>query len=273
MAFKTDAILWYNNGVWGAMGYGVPNVGNDPTSLNTAILRLVDVTGRNLSGIMHHGDADLRVPPSINTLTRVHKLCLRARSILAGRAVDAGEYDMESTHTTPAPQDFLIYPVPYFKVRNSWLKEWAGLTLNAISEAVQHTENRKAYEISEQFAGLFGQYVHRVYRLMATELFGVAAEAAKALDFTLSDEQLRSYDPSKWFTQTEMIDTPPVFDSIPTEDDLVPVTDGIPASLLVGLERYPTGSTAGIDGSSAAAAAAATGGTAGSESFAAPPSP
>ena len=72
--------------------------------------------------------ARLRTPPSINTQTRIHKRCTRARSILAvraimaSRAVPANILNMETAHALPAPEEFLVYPTPYFKVRNQWLK-------------------------------------------------------------------------------------------------------------------------------------------------------
>lgn len=268
--FKTDQARWYNVGTWGDLGYAVPNFGDDPATLNAGIHYLTSIMGRNLSAIMHHPDVDLRTPPTINTLTRVHKLIVRARSILAGREVASGEPDMESGHSSPAPMVHLIYPVPYFRVRNHYLKEYCGLVLNALSEAFQHTENRKAYEVSTRFSGTIGQYLHRIYRLMATELFGVAPETAKALDFTLTDADLAGYDPSRWFSSTEMIDTVPRLDQVPTEDDLRVLTDGIPATQLVGLATYPSGVP--VEGSSPAAGAATASATA-PGAFSAPPSP
>ena len=66
------------------------------------------------------------------------------------------------------------------------------------------------------------------------------ADASK-LDFTLSDEQLRSYNPAAWFTSTEMIDTVPPLDEQPTEDALEVLTSGIPVSQLPVLGRWPSG--------------------------------
>lgn len=240
--FSTDQILWYNNGIWGELGYAAPNFGNNPTTLNYTIASVVSNIGRNLSAVMRYADSDLRTPPSINTIRRVHQLCNRVRQILAGRAVAPGETLFEATHVTPAPQDFLIFPVPYFQVRNSWMKEWCSLALNAISEAIQHKDNRISYEITEDFSGRIGQYIHRIYKLMATELFGVSAGDAKELSFQLTEEQLKSYNPSVFFTNTELIDTVRPIESIPTEDDLVVLTDGIPASSIAGfLQRWPSG--------------------------------
>src|SRR5882672_8138399 len=91
--FKTDQVLWYNNGIWGQLGFAVPNFGDDPTSNNETILYLVDLMGRNLQALMCQPDTDLRVPPSINTLTRIHKLIVRGRAILAARQVSSGTPD------------------------------------------------------------------------------------------------------------------------------------------------------------------------------------
>jgi hypothetical protein len=194
----------------------------------------------------------------------MHKLIVRARTILSSRQVPWNKPEMEAQHATPAPQDHLIFPVPFFRVRNGWLKEWCSLALAALSEAVQHTDNRKSFDIGIEFSGLIGQYFHRVYRLMATELFGVPLSEAEKPDFTLTDAILGSYDPTRFFTSTELIDTVPPLLDVPTEDDKVVLTDGIPASQLVGVMRWPATGAAVATGSTTAASTG---------SFAAPPSP
>jgi hypothetical protein len=241
--FRSDEVLWYNppGSIWGRLGYACPNFGDDPATLNNSIAYLVQVIGRNLSAVMHHGDADLRRPPSVNTLIRVHKLITRARSILAGRAVPPGQPRMEPVHATPAPEVFLIFPVPYFKVRNAWMKEWCGLALNALGELMQHTDNRVEFEIGLECAGLVSQYLQRIYVRMATELLQVPLAEASKPDFLLQEQVFAAYDPAKWFTSSELIDTVSPLDLVPTEDDLRVLTDGIPATQLVGLGRYPSG--------------------------------
>ena len=265
---RNDAFLWYNIGKWAEFGLAVSNFGNDTSTQNSTIGHLVEVMGRNLQSIMWHPDSRLRVPPSYNTVVRIHKLCTRARSILAGRAVAPNKPLMESVHAIPAPEDFLVFPTPYFKVRNPWMKEYAGLILLSLTEAMQHQENARPLEISEQFAGLIGQYVHRVYKLLAVELLRVPEEEAEKPDFTLTDEQLSSYDPSKWFTSTEMIDTVPSLGDWPTEDDLKPLTDGIPTSSLPVLPRWPSGGVGVGEAAEGGTTTAPTG-----EAFPAPPSP
>lgn len=263
---NTDAVLWYNVGVFGDAGYAVPNWSNDVGSLNPQILDWVDLVGRNLFHILHHEDTDLRIPPSVNTCKRIHKLYLRAANILAGRAVPPGRDNMEVLHARPAGEVFRVYPVPFFRVRNPFLRRWAGLVLVSLSEAMQHTENRKEMEISTAFAGLVGQYVRRVYTNMAIELFGKTRDAAMADAFMLTPADFASYDPSQFFTSTEMVDTVPRLDRVFTEDRLVQLAEGIPVTELPAeLGPWPTNltnfySNARSDGTIGASGAASSGG-------------
>lgn len=243
MITNTDAVLWYNVGIFGEAGYGVPNPSDDVGSLNYNIVDIVNLMGRNLFHIMHHEDVDLRTPPSINTLRRVHKLYVRAGAILNGRAVPYGENNMEVQHVQPGGEVFLVYPVPYFRVRNPFLKRWSGWILVALAEAMQHTENRKALEISPSFAGQIGQYIRRVYVNMAIELFGIDRDAAHADGFLLTNEQLAGYDPSQFFTSTELVDTVPRLDRVFTEDRLKVLAEGIPVTSLPKLQPWPTNLT------------------------------
>lgn len=247
-SIRTDAILWYNVGKFGESGYAVPNWSDDVASMNETIIDLVGTIGRNLFAVMHHDDADLRVPPSINTIKRIHKLCLRARQIIAGRAVPANRDKMETAHSRPAPEVFRVYPCPYYKVRNSWMRQYAGLMFIALTEAMQHTENRQPFEISTDFAGLIGQYVTRVYTRMAMELLGVSQELALKPEFVITDEILNAYNPAKFFTSTELVDTVPPFTHVFTEDELQPLADGIKVTDLPDLSPYPTILNFGDDG-------------------------
>lgn len=236
---NTDAVLWYDVGIFGELAYAVPNWSNDPGSLNPGILDYVDVTGRNLFNIMHHEDVDLNVPPSINTLRRIHRLYLRASQILSARAVPPGQSNMETKHVQPGGEFFRVYPIPYFRVRNNWLRRWAGLILMSLAEAMQHTENRKTIEFSTTFAGQVGQYLTRVYYQVATEMFNVPPEAAKAPGFTLTDEHLTGYNPAEYFTSTELVDTVPDLSHVFTEDSLEVLSRGIYTCDLPKLQPYP----------------------------------
>lgn len=240
---NTDAVLWYNVGQFGQIGYGVPNPSDDPGSLNPGIIDFVNLTGRNLFGIMHSEDVDMRTPPSINTIRKIHKLYIRLGQILQARAVPPNELNMESQHVQPAGEVFRVYPVPYFRVRSPFLRRWCELILMMISEAMQHTENRKSMEFSTQFSGQVFQYMTRLYTNMAAELFGKTREEVSIPGFILTEAELGAYNPSEFFTQTEMIDTVPHLGHVFTEDRLSVISDGIPVTHLPNLEPWPTNLT------------------------------
>jgi hypothetical protein len=275
---NTDAVLWYNVGEFGRCGYAVPNWSNDVGSLNPQILDWTSLVGRNLFHIMHHEDADLRIPPSINTVRRIHKLYIRAGNILAGRAVPPGVNNMEVQHARPAGEVFRVYPVPFFLVRNPFMRRWAELILISLAESMQHTENRKSIEISTAFAGQVGQYIKRVYVNMAVELFGKTREIAEADGFALGDEDFAAYNPGAFFTQTEMVDTVPRLDRVFTEDRLEVLAEGIPVTELPELTPWPTNLTnhyamTRTDATIGGATPAATNGTAASAAPVIPPPP
>ena len=273
-AFPSEAILWYNVGRWGELGYAVANFLDKPQSLNATILRLVDVVGKNLFTIMMSPDADQRTPPSINTITRIHRLVVRLRNLLAAQVVPSGTPRLEIDHAAPAPQDFSIYPCPYWQVRNTWMRGYATLALYALGTAMGHTENRNPLDISPAFSGLIGQYFQRIYYQVATELLGIDPATANAPGFTLTQAQLSAYDPSQWFTSTELVDVTPPIGAVPPPDLAATqvLAKGIPASMLVGLASYPSGSNVPMS-ANAPAPAATTAAKPANSSFAPPPSP
>ncbi len=239
MGNEMDSVLWYNVGVFGEAGFAVPNFGNDETTLNTNILELTDLIGRNLFALMRSEDADLRTPPSINTLLKVHQLYVRAGQLLQGRAIPDAVLSFETRHVTPAEEVFRVYPVPYFKVRNSFMRSVASYTLMLLSDCFQHSENRKQIEITERFSGMVGQYLTRIYSRMAIDLFGKTAEETRKPGFILLDTDFKAYSPSKWYTGTEMIDTVPPFNRVFTEDQLKTLAEGIPTTQLPNLGHWP----------------------------------
>jgi len=243
MPINTDAILWYNVGKFGDLGYAVPNFSNDVGSLNPTIINFTNMIGQNLFAIMHHEDVDLRTPPSINTIRRVHKLYLRFGQLINARAVPPEKNNLEPIHIQPAGDTFKVYPIPYFRMRNRFLQEWAGLAMMALAEAMQHSENAKAMEISTKFAADIGKYFKRLYRNMAADLFGKTPDQLSQEGFILTEADLGGYDPSKFFTSTEMVDTVPHLGHRFTEDRLGVLREGIVVTSLPELTPWPTNLT------------------------------
>lgn len=235
----SDTVRWYNVGKFGDAGYAVPAFGDDVSTLNPNISELTDLIGQNLFALMHQEDVDMRTPPSINSLRAVHSLYVRAGQILTARAVPPGQSEFRTTHVSPAATVFKVYPIPFFKVRNPHLKRWAGFTLMLLSEMFQHTENRKTMEITTTFAGDVGKYMQRIYRNMATELFGKTAADTDKPGFILTDADFSAYNPGAFFTRTELTDTVSPFETVFTEDQLDLLRAGIPVTSLPQLPTWP----------------------------------
>ena len=235
----SDTVRWYNVGKFGEAGYAVPACGNDVATLNPNIAELTDLIGQNLFALLHQEDADLRTPPSVNSLMAIHNLYMRAGQILTARAVPPGQTEFRTTHVSPAATVFKVYPVPFFKLRNPHLKRWAGFALMLLSEMFQHTENRKTMEITTTFAGDVGKYLQRIYRGMATECFGKTAADVDKPGFLLTEADFKAYNPSAFFTRVELVDTVPPFDMVFTEDQLHVLRQGIPVTMLPNLPTWP----------------------------------
>lgn len=267
---NSDAVLHYDVGIFGELGYGVPNPSDDFFTLNPTIAEFVSGAGSQMFVIMHHPDADMRTPPRLNTLQRLHRLYVSSSRLLAGRMVPSNMLDMEAKHIQNGGQVFMAHPTPYFQVRNPWLKRWAGYTMLMISEAMQHTENRRPIEISDQFAGLMGQYLRRIYTEMAIELFGKLRSEAIEPGFLLQDTDFGTYDPTETFPGTEPFDTVPPLNRVLTEDQLGILRNGIPYTELPNLKPWPLNMAAYYEmlrpGGHSPAAVAAAGSTTGGQS-------
>jgi len=235
----TDAVLWYNVGIYGKLGYGVPNPSDDIGSLNPNMIDFSNLIGKTLFTIMHHEDVDMTTPPTIDTLFRIHQLYKRSRQIVAARTRAWNEFALETQHVSPSGEVFRVWPVPFFQVRNSHMKRWARWTMMVLSEIFQHTQNRRQTETYPNVGERIGGYLDRIYYEMATEMFGKKPADAKVEGFLLSEEDFNAYDPAKWFTETEMVDTVPALDNVFTEDRKAKLAAGVPLHELPKLEPYP----------------------------------
>ncbi len=258
-AFGSDQPLWYQGAItrsrWAQAGYAVPNLAGKNFTMNSGIAELFTVIGRNFFELMHEPDIRFSVPPNIKMLAEVHQLVLRCRQIIAARALPYAQARFDPLHATPNPQVFMVYPVPYFggAVKQPQIKEWAGLALALLSEMAQHTDNELCYELSINFGAMVGQYMQRIYGLMAIEFFGYGQTALTNPAFVLTPADFAAYDPTKWFTSVEMTDERFDMGWQPNSNDMRAIR-GIPANQLVGLTDFPTDLPVPMGGTPTAAA-------------------
>jgi len=251
MTFGTDQVLAYNVQPWVKLGFGVPNFSENHSTVNKPIWRLADEIGKLQLFIMTHVDAARTRPPSRNTIERLGKMMNRINSVLLGRGRNYNELRLEEGHGAPSPAPWNIHPVPYFQseiVRNHWLQEYNELTMMALTNIYQHSDNNLALTITQELASDVWSYFREVKMLLGRELIGISSESGltedllKAEDFQFQPQHYAAYHPERVTVRIESLDGPGEITARFTEDDLRPFLIGIPANLIIpNLAKYPIG--------------------------------
>ena len=260
----SDRVLLYDVDPWNRLGFGVPAFGNVVGSRNTAILRMVHEVGQSQLAIMTHEDAMRDQPPSVNTVTRVGRMLNRVYSILQSRMQDSNEQRLEGGHITGNAFPWTLHPCPYFTnslLRNGWLMEMNVYCMIALGNAMQHSDNNLPHTITQEFAAYVWQYFKRVKQILGVELLGLTLDQVSDDAFQFKDEHYTAYKPGTFITKVEALSTPGPLFALPTETDLRPLYEGIPASLIIPhLKQYPIGLVGeGFQGGPLPSAAAAVG--------------
>lgn len=243
--FGSDRPLLYNVDPWNELGFAVPNWGTNIGTTNKAILKLADEIGRQQLFITTHEDVGRLQPPSINTVMRIGKMVNRVQSVLVGRMKLDPELRLEGVHETAAPEPWVVHPAPYFDsaiVRNTWISEYNRLTMTALTNMYQHSDNNLPLTITQKFATDIWQYFREIKILLGTELLLLTSNEVKDENFKFGDEHYVKYEPSKVTLNMEALDTPGPIWSKATEIDLKPLFEGFPSVLLLDLvKQYPVG--------------------------------
>lgn len=267
--FGSDRPLLYDVAPWNALGFAVPNFSNQVGSNNLPIWRLADEVGKAQLRIMTHVDAQRTQYPSINTIQRIGKVLNRVKSLLASRQKGPATARLEEGHASADLKAWQIHPVPFFTTtltQNSWLSEYNRLTMIAMTNIYQHSDNNLSLTITQEFAASIWAYFREITLLLGTELLGLPAETILADTFMFTDESYAGYAtiPDRVLS-FEPLDTPGPIQSRVDELDLAPLFVGIPASLiLTSLAEYPVGPQGdGAQGTPLPASAEAHGATTG----------
>lgn len=243
-AFGTDQVLLYDVEPWNRLGFGVPNFGDNQTTLNFALFNLTDEIGRCQLFIMQHADATRRDPPSRNTVERIGKMSNRLKSVLLNRKVDYNQNRLEEGHGSPEVHFWKIHPVPYYGdayIQNHWLKEYNSLTMLLLTNAFQNTNNSLAIEFTPELCGDLWSFGARIQSLLGVELLGLDKAVVETDEFRFDSTHYDGYNPTEFTVRTEAISRPVSNYSRFTEDDLAPLERGIPANLIAPfLSRYPS---------------------------------
>ena len=243
-AFGTDQVLLYNVEPWAQLGFGVANFGDNPFTQNAPLHGLADEIGVVQLFIMTHIDATRRQYPSRNTVERLGKILNRIQAVLLNRSKSASTMRLEGGHGVPSAIPWTMHPVPYFQgpiVNNRWLREYNNLTMIALTNIYQHSDNNLELTITEELAADIWAYFREIRRLLAGELLGLLPAVYDVDTFKFGVEHYSAYKPQEQIVRIEGIDDPGKVRERFTEDDLQVFLRGIPANIIIpNLAKYPT---------------------------------
>lgn len=276
--FGTDRVLLYDVDPWNRLGFGVANFGSKSKmgdgfidtigTLNISLHSLSDEIGKLQLFMMTHEDAWRTQPPSRNTVERMGKMLNRINAVLVGRMDEYSDMRLEPGHQRPAVKIWTIHPVPYFPgpfVRNHWMMEYNELIMYALCNFYQHSDNNLSLTTTKKFAQDIYQYFRRIKIMLGHELLRLPVADLEADTFEFKKEHYDVYNPEAVIMNIEALDGPGNMFSIPTEVDLRPLLDGIPANMILPcLKQYPIGpipGALGIGGEDTIDAATSTEGT------------
>jgi hypothetical protein len=237
----TNSIMWYDNGRFGEIGYAVPYIAaNKMYSNNESVLGLVNKMGSLGFAIMHQPDCLVATPPTIFFLRSVGKAIDRINTILAAETIPSGQTEQRTVAVAPTPECFLIYPVPYWRVRNRWIKRWCKYYLLALAEAMKHQDNVFSLSIHPDLAGIVQMYTQMIYQQVAVEFLNVPLATVQAPGFVITDAMYSAYSPNSVFLLSERVDTgAPLTWNLATED-LDQFAQGVAAPLITAfLKDWP----------------------------------
>ncbi len=246
-----NAPLAYINGIFdGNRGYATPfmSPGHLVTN-NKDIKDLVDTFGFLLFEAMQLPDVWIASAPDIGFIKTVGKAIDRFRMIVSARMLPDGQAAPRGALIAPSQEPFMIFPIPYFNIRNAWARRWAWNGMMALAEAMRHQNNALLMGFDSTLGGLMSMYTELTYKQIAVEMLGLPAPVAllpgQAIPPvpTITEAQYAGYDKTK-FSVGQRIDGGASITSQLPIDAVMAIANGIPATQIYTQLQNPPGATA-----------------------------
>ena len=101
---------------------------------------------------------------------------MAVRAMLGNEGLPDNQPALEGVKATQDVESFLLYPCPYFAVRNRWLKRLLQLCFHAASRKRSNpprtTPARSKF--SDEFCKQMNGYFNRIMQLLATDLLRIS---------------------------------------------------------------------------------------------------
>lgn len=227
--FDSQSPPWYTppGTVWSQMGCAVPQPGTQIVTNNRAIYDLVNFCGRGLFDVMWNFSAErlgTGWPGTSQSLWEMHQLLITARSRLGGISNPVGGTPLIPAKAGKAPRMFLAFPVPFYGQLGCvqrYFGLFAELTMRAMSDAMQHSDNALDFYVSKGFFAQIYPYIQYLLSQMAVTFFGEDPTASQAATYVIPAAKWSAYDPTTQAVSFEATSPEPPLNYVgPTPNNL-----------------------------------------------------
>lgn len=249
--FTNDSILLFDEGIWGELGYGVPNMGANEANYHTTnitLARLVDEIGSHIFNIAHTTDARKPTFPDVGTLKKIDGMITSFRLMVDNRLHRPSQERLQAVHASPTPMPFKLYPCPYFYLPNKHFREWISYGFLAVTELVQHSDNEEMFQIDIRAAQIASRFIRTIHEYLAIEVLRIPAEEVRQKDengqlipFNITEQHWQAYQPAEWDTDLEADYVRAPLQTRPAEYDRSILARGIDAPHAMMVARYIDG--------------------------------
>ena len=254
--FQSQSPPWYTpqGTVWAQMGCAVPQAGTQIQTNNSVIWDLVKFVGRGLFDVAwnHSASRLSEAWPSKLALWEMHQLMVTCRTRLTSITNPVGANPLVPGKVGSAPQMFLVYPVPLYGplgAVNQYFKAFELLSLRALGDAMQHSDNALDFYVNKTFFNAVFPYIQYLLSQMAQKFFGEDPVASQAPDYVIPDAKWKLYDPATQAVSFEATGAVPPLNYVgPTPIDLQKIMGLTYEQVTPFLQQWPDAAYVTISG-------------------------
>ena len=239
-----DSWLWYGEHIpsLAKKGLVVPNPSSRLHTQNVKIAEFFRMTMQAVQAFMLTTDARRIASISVETAVDIHSAVKAAILYLESRVSEPNAKMTEPPSSNVNYSTWIMYPVPMYgaDIVNNNLRQYATAMMFALTEAMQHEDNKWNNTITRDFVDKTSRWLRQVYTQLAVDFFNVSPDVAGKKEFVITDELINQYNPpsikvlSPWQLPTDP-------ELMFTNDQLVAITRGIPAtSLPANMRPWPS---------------------------------
>lgn len=241
-----NSLLWYGEQIptLRPLGLVVPNPGRQDHTNNATVQNLVADVTQHIQAFMITTSAQKPDFPAIKTVTELIKAVSTTIKRIEASVIAANLTRVEGETPEHRYYAWKFFPVPLYgrQIQNRWLRRYAEQGLSAVVD-MMHSRDNDLLEVTltQAFADAVLPKFRRLYGQIAVDLFNKDPALAFAEGFSLTNDDVKNYDPAKFIPEVLVNSTLPRDPALVfTNYELGEVLQGVEAPLLpAGMNPFP----------------------------------